>query len=770
MRWFVLSCFWGVLFWMQPAFAQDCTYQFSGRIVDQATGEHLEFSAIALQEGNRMVLADSVGFFVFDNLCPGDYHIQAYHVGCPPGHYFISITGDTNVVLRLDHHSQLLREIQIEGERGTFQESQVRHIISEASIRNDAGQTLAALSSRVAGVNMLRTGNTIGKPVIHGLYGNRIAVINNGLLQAGQQWGADHAPEIDPNSIDVITVVKSSDALAYGSQAIGGAVVVESGRIPDDPHLHGAVGYAFRSNGRGHTLTGRLQRSSGQHRWRITGSFQRAGDMRTPDYFLTNSGARTAGASLQWQYSPSLTTEHRLLYTLFDNHAGIFTGAHIGNLTDLAEAIGRDMPFRISDEFSYHIEAPQQRTSHHLIKYSGRKFLEERKSLEWMYGLQYNHRKEYDIRRGNQSDLPALNLRQWAHTLDIKYIHDKDRVSWKSGIQLRATDNTNDYETGILPLIPDYFKASAGWYALAQYPTGRLTLEAGARVDGHLLQAWVISPWLPREILQRKHQFGDVAISTGAMYRPSKWYEIHGQIVGALRSPEPNELYSNGLHQGVAGIEEGDWNLLPETSIKVIGVQTLRFESLFHVEAHLWSHVIRDYIYLHPQDELRLTIRGAFPVFRYEQDDAWLRGIDLVVVSEFSHHLELNTRFSWMRGAVIGGGRNLTQIPPASVATSLSWAFHDNALLKGARVQLEGMYTASQKHWDAERDFLAPPGDYFLFHIKLSSGFRFSNKLIHAGLAVENLFNLKYRDYLNRFRYFADEPGRTVNVFARYEF
>src|SRR5690606_21950024 len=249
------------------------------------------------------------------------------------------------------------------------------------------------------------TGNTIGKPVIHGLYGNRIAVINNGLLQAGQQWGADHAPEIDPNSIDVITVVKSSDALAYGSQAIGGAVVVESGRIPDDPHLHGAVGYAFRSNGRGHTLTGRLQRSSGQHRWRITGSFQRAGDMRTPDYFLTNSGARTAGASLQWQYSPSLTTEHRLLYTLFDNHAGIFTGAHIGNLTDLAEAIGRDMPFRISDEFSYHIEAPQQRTSHHLIKYSGRKFLEERKSLEWMYGLQYNHRKEYDIRRGNQSDL-----------------------------------------------------------------------------------------------------------------------------------------------------------------------------------------------------------------------------------------------------------------------------------------------------------------------------------------------------------------------------
>ena len=45
---------------------------------------------------------------------------------------------------------------------------------------------------------MLRNGSGISKPVIHGLFGNRVTILNNGITQSGQQWGNDHAPEIDP--------------------------------------------------------------------------------------------------------------------------------------------------------------------------------------------------------------------------------------------------------------------------------------------------------------------------------------------------------------------------------------------------------------------------------------------------------------------------------------------------------------------------------------------------------------------------------------------
>ena len=95
--------------------------------------------------------------------------------------------------------------------------------------------------------------------------------------------------------------------------------------------------------------------------------------------------------------------------------------------------------------------------------------------------------------------------------------------------------------------------------------------------------------------------------------------------MAAKRSPEPNELYSNGLHQGVAGIEEGNWQLQPERLFKTILTQSAYIPKFFHVEVSLYSHLMDDYIYLKPEDELRLTIRGAFPVYKYTQEDAWIR-------------------------------------------------------------------------------------------------------------------------------------------------
>lgn len=40
-------------------------------------------------------------------------------------------------------------------------------------------------------------GLLLPNPVIHGLHSNRILILNNEVRQEGQQWGADHAPEID---------------------------------------------------------------------------------------------------------------------------------------------------------------------------------------------------------------------------------------------------------------------------------------------------------------------------------------------------------------------------------------------------------------------------------------------------------------------------------------------------------------------------------------------------------------------------------------------
>ena len=501
----------------QVLMAQKCDLRLTGQVLDRATSEPLEYTSVAIQEANEYILSDSAGYYVVEGLCPGTYHIQVYHLGCPPGQYFMTIEKDTNVVFYLDHHGGLLREVVVEGKPNSFQQTQTQQTITSTMIRDQAGKTLADMTESVAGVRTLRNGSGITKPIIHGLYGNRVAVVNNGLIQAGQQWGADHAPEIDPNSINVITVVKGSDAIEFGSQALGGALLVEAGPISRDPHLHGTLGYAYETNGRGHTVTGMLNSSHNVFDWRITGTFKKAGDHHTPDYFLTNTGVSELNGSLQLVYRASEKVQHQLYYSLFTSKLGIFAGSQISNLTDLEEAIGREEPFNINDYFSYTINPPKQDISHHLLKYSGKKFVDENIFLEWTYGLQADHRQEFDIRRGDRSETPALDLKLWANTLQVKYINDKSRIRYKVGSQATYTDNTNDYETGILPLIPDYQKASIGVYSLFQYPTGPFVLEGGARYDLQLLKAWPITLTLPREVVIMEHTFHDYALSAGGV-------------------------------------------------------------------------------------------------------------------------------------------------------------------------------------------------------------------------------------------------------------
>ena len=90
--------------------------------------------------------------------------------------------------------------------------------------------------------------------------------------------------------------------------------------------------------------------------------------------------------------------------------------------------------------------------------------------------------------------------------------------------------------------------------------------------------------------------------------------ETRLQLVAARRSPEANELYSNGLHQGVAGIEEGNWLLQPEVSFKSILTQALAFPDLMHVELSVYSHQ-----YLRPR---RARVSGAKVFAQYVQGAA----------------------------------------------------------------------------------------------------------------------------------------------------
>ncbi len=149
---------------------------------------------------------------------------------------------DTNINVLLDHNSHLLNEVTIVSEEATinFQESQS---INSESIAKQSSKNLANMLEEISGVSTIKNGNGIAKPVIHGMYGNRISILNNGIAQSGQQWGVDHSPEIDPLVANKITVVKGVGALEYLGNSLGNVILVEPKAINKEPHLHGESRY-----------------------------------------------------------------------------------------------------------------------------------------------------------------------------------------------------------------------------------------------------------------------------------------------------------------------------------------------------------------------------------------------------------------------------------------------------------------------------------------------------------------------------------------------
>lgn len=79
-------------------------------------------------------------------------------------------------------------------------------------------------------------------------------------------------------------------------------------------------------------------------------------------------------------------------------------------------------------------------------------------------------------------------------------------------------------------------------------------------------------------------------------------------------------------------------------------------------------------------------------------------------------------------------------------------------------------YTFKQKNLLTSQDFSPPPDGYLLLSAEASTTFKFAQSFLKFTLKAENLLNTRYRDYLNRLRYFADESGRNTIVQVNYTF
>ena len=737
--------------------AQICSIQLKGLLNDSHDATPVSDASIYLSEVETEQWTDAKGKFSFANLCPGTYHLIIQHIGCPTKRIAFELYADTIMEINIEHHLNMLHEVDVHEHHDNAMNE---HLLGINSIDNNSQKSLAASLSQVPGVNMISNGSDIGVPMIHGLTGNRMTVINNGVLHSGQQWGTDHSPEIDLNSAGNVTVVNGAAAIRYPGTHMGGIVVLSPLDIPYDPHLHGKARSTIESNGRGGTLNAQLFKGLKSIQWRIGTTLKHYGDRHSPEYYLKNTGTKQAHANAELRKQWKNKLEWEGYYNFFSANYGILRGSHIGNLTDLESAFERQIPFYTDSFFSNALQAPKQWVQHHQIKSTLRKQWNS-KMLEWNFSGQRNQRREFDVRRSGRSDIPALSLLHHSLQSDLIVTNNK---SFEIGYQLLGKNNTNIPETGILPLIPNYVAFTNGMYASYSRRFSIIKLDIGGRYDFTFRNIAMLTNSIPREIAYFTNKFHHIGfIGRGTINVSPKW-KMLGELSLKQRPPEINELYAFGLHQGVSGIEEGNADLNRERGIK----STLQLRGLIgekiHVDLRGYMHLFNGYIFLQPQSEFRLTIRGAFPVYTYEQCDARLTGGDFILKYKLGEDWNFETTWSYVHGTNRSNQLPLTFMPPLQGQHKFSYEIPEWNSWRNLKIELEHEYVAQQWHWDPTLDFIAPPKSYNLFNLQMSTTLNKWKFKPQLRVGVKNISNTIYRDYLNRQRYFANALGRNVTL------
>lgn len=780
--------------------SQQCESILLGEIIDFHDNTPLAGATIFVTGKNRQTISDEDGKFRFKDLCNGVLELEISHPECTTKFVTLTVSGDTYEKVLLEHHLEELDEVKVIGAVNTTTSSAQEGRLSLQEVEKYSGNSLGDALKSLTGVSSLNTGANIVKPVIQGLMGSRVLVMNNNVRMQDMEWGEEHAPNVDINANQDISLVKGAAALEYGGDAIGGVIIINPLPIVRTDSLYGKTQMNLFSNGRGGNITTSLTKTYENGLYiKGQGSFKRLGDLEAPDYLLSNTGIAENGLSFSIG-KRDFIQGWEAYYSYFNTDIGILRASHIGNVDDLIQSINSQQPNRI-DDFSYTIDRPNQEVSHNLGKLNYYRRFKGLGKWNIQYDFQSNRRLEYDVRVGSDADKASLDLSLTTHSISTDFRFDsKDGLEVKTGLLGRYQNNFANPATGVRRLIPDYDKFDLGIFAITEYQVKEnLVLDAGIRYDFSRVDAkkfYRTSRWEERgydqdfdgiiiedlgtQLLTNPiFNFHNISATAGFEYDFGKETKLRFNYSLAQRAPNPSELFSEGLHHSAARIELGDLRLQSETASN-ISVSLEKNSATWGYTLAPYLNAINNFMILEPNG-VEFTIRGAFPVWAYRQTNAQLFGVDASAYYNWTSNLRTNHKFSWVRGTDVSMNIPLINMPPPNLNNSISY---QNPKFKNLVLELESMYVFEQQRFpenifvfspgqqqEVELAINTPPPAYHLLALDAETSYSIRSKNdLKLGLRITNLLNTNYRDYLNRLRYFVDDLGRNISLRIIYNY
>jgi len=635
----------------------------------------------------------------------------------------------------------VLKEVVVSGIRTSLVKETSLNIqsLSVSKIRQSGALNVSDALSKLPGISQLTTGPAISKPVIRGLYGNRVLAVLSGLKFDNQQWQDEHGLGLNDVGIDRIEVIKGPASLLYGSEAIGGILnIIEE--APNKPgEKNGDVNVGLFSNTYGLSVDGGIRSATDKNNWGIRVGLNSNADYSDGDKDRIQN-SRFAGYYLKGSYGfikSRWTSSNHFMSSL--DKFGFITADNSNS-------------FLYDGRWSRSMKGPHHTVFLNILS-SQNKISLKNSSLDVNLGFQSNLRLEDE--GDNHISLNMLLSTFLWHVMWNKQLSSNTELVLSNNSQF---ENNTNYGSRII--IPDANTTESGFSVFIKSKMRKLVLETGIGFSLRNIHTFetlgVNTP--DKSIAPFDKTLPGLNGSAGFAWNPNNNWNLKANIGTGFRSGNLAELSSDGLHEGTLRYEIGDPNLKIEQNINSeISVNYSSRNFQFSVAAYL-NHFL-NYIYLAPTGTQYL----GFDVFKYEQFDADLYGSEstLGINFPFYERLRFETNFSIVTGK-LSGGTYLPFIPPAKWTQQLQFKFEN-----GKRLNNVLFFVMTEEHFaqDNPAEFETPTDAYWLLNAGVNGNWRTRDRTFIFSITGNNLLNRNYYDHLSRFKeYGIHNIGRNIII------
>ena len=617
-------------------------------------------------------------------------------------------------------------------------------VLRGEDLRRKREASLGDTLSRELGVASSSFGPAAGRPIIRGLDGPRIRVLENGIGTLDLSTiSPDHAVTVESLNASQIEILRGPATLLYGSGASGGVVNVVSGRIPNQLFKSPKGDVEIRGNTATEERTGAFNAtgSFGQASWSVGGFKRKTGDYHIPG----RADAR------------DLNSEKGVVRNSAMDSGGVSVGgSFVGERGFIGGSISRL-------ESEYGIPSPEgsridlKQTRYDLSGELDEPIIGFEKLKVRMGYNDYNH-NEIEGTGEVATRFKNKGLESRAELLHAPI------ANWKGvfGIQFQDRDFSALGEEAVVPITKSN---STGLFLVEERSWDRWRLELGGRIE-RATQA-------PQNNINPSRAFNLYNVSAGTLWKFMDGYGLGLSATRGQRAPSTEELYINGAHRGTATFQTGDSTLTSETTDN-IDLALRKTTGVVKWKVNIFHNWIGNYIFIgnadrngdgiadRSDDTGTLDPNGEFLVQNFAQTKARFYGAEAEAIFTLKPEaLDLRLFADYVRGKLEAGG-NVPRTTPPRFGLEL------NHKMGRWTANVSTIRVMRQNH---VAELETRTSGYMLVNVEVGYRIRkIKSNGINLFLQGKNLLNEEMRVHTSFLKDFAPLPGRSLMIGLRGEF